>query len=104
MITDAIPVPWHYVGNATAPQFPPRTASKAIAQEILNKFDQSAIPPMTAFQSHRARTAIEKETTELPTPHGEIPPSVIEVDLRGPRYRNFARAFSTIIAIRKSID
>ena len=104
MIEDDIPCPHSFVFTTTADHDFMNSASKTIDQEILDKFGPSRIPPRIAFQSPQSRLAIGKEITDLLTPHGKIPPAILEIDLSDSRYCHLPRVFSTIIVKRKSID
>ena len=73
-------------------------------QQILDHFDPSRIPPRVAFCAPHTRTDIIKETDDLLQPHAGTPPSTAQVEFRDPRYLKMHRAFSTLIANRKSTD
>ena len=104
MFDDALPVPGKFIGTASDHPSSPDPTCEEMDDEILNRFDPSGIPPRIAFRSPQARTAMEKEITDLLTPHGRAPPAMVEIDLYDSRYRHLPRVFSTMIAKRKSID
>ena len=73
-------------------------------QDVIDHFDPSRIPPRVAFQVPQARLAIGKEISDLLKATPGRPPALIEIALDGPRYRHLARAPSTLVVKRKSID
>ena len=44
-----------------------------LGDDVVGNFDPSRIPPRIAFRLEKARTAIEKEITDLLTAHGQEP-------------------------------
>ena len=78
--------------------------AELLDQEILDHFDPYRIPPRAAFCSPHDRAAIIKETDDLLQPHAGNPPSMAQFYLCDPRYLKLHRAFSTLIAQRKSIE
>ena len=85
--------------------YPSTTSSQEALtdDDILNHFDPSRLPPRIAFRLPEARTAIEKEISDLLRSEKGAPPAMLEVSLSDPRYTHLPRVPSTLVVKRKSV-
>ena len=96
----------HAHGQTDAPTFATQESRKGeyFAQDILDGFDPSRIPPRLAPKLAPARAAIEREIADFLQPKAHEPPATIALDMRDSRYAMVPRVHSTLVARRKGID
>ena len=70
--------------------------------DILGNFDESRIPPRSAFRMDAARKAVGKEIADLSKVEKGTSPSMIEIRLGDAKHRHLPRIPSTMVVKRKS--